>query len=64
MLLAEALREMGMPNNSVALVLTFAEAGALFETANLSMTRKTELGMPPNKKAIEALKKDCDRHGI
>jgi hypothetical protein len=49
--------ERPMPNNAVALVLTIAEAGALFETANLGMARKAELGMSTNKKALEALKK-------
>ena len=46
-----------MSDNSVALVLTFAEAGALFETANLGMARKAELGMSINEKALEALQK-------
>jgi hypothetical protein len=64
MLLAESLRETGMPHNSVALVLTFAEAGALFETANLGMTRKAELGMPTNKKTLEALKKIANGMGF
>jgi hypothetical protein len=46
-----------MPDNAVVLVFTFAEAGALFETANLGMAKKAELGMSTNKKALEALKK-------
>lgn len=46
-----------MPDNAVALVLTFAEAGALFETANLGLARKAELGMSTNEKAVEALQK-------
>ena len=43
--------------NSVTLVLTFAEAGALFETANLGMARKAELDMPINEHVSEALQK-------
>jgi len=46
-----------MSDNAVALVLTFAEAGALFETANLGLARKAELGMSTNENAIEALQK-------
>ena len=43
--------------NTVTLVLTFAEAGALFETANLGMARKAELNMRINENASEALHK-------
>ena len=53
-----------MPDNSVALVLTFAEATALFETANLGMTRKIELGMQPNENALEALQKIAHAMGF
>ena len=43
--------------NTVTLILTFAEAGALFETANLGMARKAELDMPINEHVSEALQK-------
>jgi hypothetical protein len=46
-----------MRDHAVALVLTYAEAGALFEAANLGMNRKAELEMATNLNAIEALKK-------
>jgi hypothetical protein len=46
-----------MPNNAVALVLTFSEAGALFEAANVGLNRRAELGQRGNEKAIEALLK-------
>ena len=46
-----------MRDNAVALVLTYAEAGALFETGNLGMKRREELGMTINPKALEALAK-------
>jgi hypothetical protein len=46
-----------MRDNAVALVLTFSEAGALFETANLGMKRRDELGMGTSKKAMDALAK-------
>ena len=46
-----------MRDNAVALVLTFSEAGALFETANLGMKRRDELGMGVSNKAMEALAK-------
>lgn len=46
-----------MPYNAVALVLTFAEAGALFEAANVGLNRRNELGQRGNEKAIEALLK-------
>ena len=46
-----------MPDNAVALVLTFSEAGALFEAANLGLARKAELGMSLNEKAVNALQK-------
>jgi len=43
--------------HAVALVLTFAEAGALFEAANVGQNRRAELGQQPNAKATEALLK-------
>ena len=46
-----------MRDNAVALVLTYAEAGALFETANLGMKRREELGITINTKALGALAK-------
>lgn len=46
-----------MPNHAVALVRTFAEAGALFETANVGLHRRAELGKPAGPKAVEAMKK-------
>lgn len=47
-----------MPDNhAVALVLTFAEAGALFEAANVGLNRRAELGQRGNAKATEALLK-------
>jgi hypothetical protein len=46
-----------MPDNAVALVLTFSEAGALFEVANVGLNRRAELGQGGNAKAIEALLK-------
>ena len=47
-----------MPDNhAVALVLTFAEAGALFEAANVGLNRRHELGQRGNAKATEALLK-------
>jgi hypothetical protein len=46
-----------MPHNAVALVLTFSEAGALFEAANVGLNRRAELGQHSNVKAIEALLK-------
>jgi hypothetical protein len=46
-----------MEYNAVALVLTFAEAGALFEAANVGLNRRAELGQRGNEKAIEALLK-------
>jgi hypothetical protein len=49
--------ECPMADHAVALVLTFAEAGALFETANLGLYRREELGMTPSNKAVEAMKK-------
>ena len=45
------------PTNTVVLTLTFAEAGALFETANLGMARKAELDLPINENVSEALQK-------
>ena len=41
----------------VQLVLTFAEANALLQTANIGGAHSIELGMPPNLKAQDALKK-------
>ena len=46
-----------MPHNAVALVLTFGEAGALFEAANVGLNRRAELGQHSNAKAIEAMLK-------
>lgn len=46
-----------MPDNAVALVLTFSEAGALFEAANVGLNRRHELGQSGNAKAVEALQK-------
>jgi len=46
-----------MSDHAVALVLTFSEAGALFEAANVGLTRRTELGQASNAKAVEALLK-------
>lgn len=46
-----------MPDNTVALVLTFAEAGALFEAANMGLRRRAELGQGGNETAVEALRK-------
>ena len=46
-----------MPHNAVALVLTFSEAGALFEAANVGLNRRAELGKRSNAKAIEAMLK-------
>ncbi len=45
---------MQMPNE-VALDLTFAEAAALFEIANLGLARKTELTLPVNGQVLSAL---------
>ena len=45
-----------MPN-AVALMLTFAEAGALFEAATTGLNRKSELGLPVNELALDALMK-------
>ena len=46
-----------MQDHAVALVLTFGEAGALFETANVGLQRRAETGSPAGPKAIEAMKK-------
>ena len=46
-----------MSDHAVALVLTFAEAGALFEAANVGLNRRAELGQTGNPKTIEALLK-------
>lgn len=44
-------------DHACALVLTFAEAGALFEVANVGLNRRTELGQQRNDTAIRALLK-------
>ncbi len=44
-------------DNACALVLTFAEAGALFEAANVGLAHRAELGQGKNEKAIEAMLK-------
>jgi len=46
-----------MPDHAVALVLTFAEAGALFEAANMGLYRRAELGRPAPDKAAGAMQK-------
>ena len=46
-----------MEYNAVALVLTFREAGALFEAANVGLNRRYELFQKTNDVAIEALLK-------
>ena len=46
-----------MADPAVALVLTFSEAGALFEAANVGLSRRAELGLSGNDKAVEALQK-------
>jgi hypothetical protein len=46
-----------MPGNAVALGLTFSEAGALFEAANVGLSRRAELDQASNVKAIQALQK-------
>lgn len=46
-----------MPDHAVALVLTFSEASALFEAANVGLNRRAELGQGSNDKAVEALRK-------
>ena len=51
-----------MPNSPVDLVLTFSEAAALFEVANVGLNRRAELGQRSNAKAIEALLKIA--HGM
>jgi hypothetical protein len=43
-----------MPDRAVALVLTFAEAGAQFGAASMRMHRKSELEMRLNEKAQDA----------
>jgi hypothetical protein len=42
-----------MSDHAVALILTFSEAGALFEAANVGLNRRAELGQASNAKAIE-----------
>jgi hypothetical protein len=46
-----------MSDHSIALVLTFSEAVALFEAANVGLNRRAELGQARNAKANEALLK-------
>ena len=46
-----------MRDNAVALVLTYAEAGALLEAANLGTNRRAEVGMRDNDRAFEAMQK-------
>jgi hypothetical protein len=46
-----------MPDHAVALILTFAEAGALFETANVGLHTRAGVGKPASPKAVEAMKK-------
>lgn len=46
-----------MQDHAVALVLTFGEAGALFETANIGLQKRAEVGSPAGPRAIEAMKK-------
>jgi hypothetical protein len=46
-----------MPDHAVALILTFAEAGALFETANVGLRTRAEVGKGAGPKAVEAMKK-------
>jgi hypothetical protein len=53
-----------MPDHAVALVLTFAEAGALFEAANLGLNRRAELDMSGNEKAVDALQKIARGMGL
>jgi hypothetical protein len=51
-----------MADHAVALVLTFAEAAALFEAAKLGLHKRAELGMSTSEKAVEAMKKIA--HGM
>ena len=53
-----------MSDHAVALVLTFAEAGALFEAANLGLNRRAELDMSGNEKAVDALQKIARGMGL
>jgi hypothetical protein len=46
-----------MPNFSVALVLTSAEARALFDAAALGLRKRAESGMAGNDKVVDALQK-------
>jgi hypothetical protein len=46
-----------MPDHAVALVLTAAEAEALFVTVNVGLIRRAELGRPAPDRAVEAVKK-------
>lgn len=53
-----------MADNAVALVLTFSEAGALFEAANVGLNRRHELGQSGSAKAIDALHKIARGMGL
>ena len=44
-------------NNAVALVLTSAEAHALFEAAALGLSKRAESGMTGSRKVVDALQK-------
>jgi hypothetical protein len=46
-----------MRDNAVALVLTYAQAGALLEAANLGTNKRAEIGMSDNYNAFEAMQK-------
>jgi hypothetical protein len=46
-----------MPDHAVALILTYAEAGALFEIANVGLHTRAEVGKGAGPKAVEAMKK-------
>ena len=53
-----------MRDHAVALVLTFSEAGALLESANVGLNRRAELGLSGNEKAVEALQKIARGMGL
>ena len=46
-----------MPNNSVALVLTSAEAHALFEAAALGLSKRAGSGIAGDDKVVDVLQK-------
>ena len=46
-----------MPNNSVALVLSSAEARALFEAAALGLSKRAGSGIAGNDKVVDVLQK-------